>query len=160
MAIPAIAAATASRGSARLRGAANNVSNALGAALTSVVAVALLGMFLASDFAEADLPPGLEPHVLFDDVDFVTNDELRSVLGATPARTEQVDQWVAINQQARLRALRAAFLIVAGISLLAVFPAARLPKYVPSELSASDLVSEPSHEMQAGDAAVDSGSNR
>jgi hypothetical protein len=145
---------------AALRGVANNVSNALGAALTSVVAVALLGMFLASGFAEAGLPPELEPHILFDDVDFVTNDELRSVLGANAATPEQVEQSVAINEEARLRALRAAFLIVAGISLLAVFPAARLPKYVPGELSADDIVSEPGIKTEAGDPPVESESNR
>jgi hypothetical protein len=49
---------------------------------------------------------------------------------------------VAINEDARLPALRASFLIVAGISLLSIFPAARLPKYVPGELSAEDIVSE------------------
>jgi hypothetical protein len=53
-----------------------------------------------------------------------------------------VERAVAINEEARLRALRASFLIVAGISLLAIFPAARLPKYVPGELSAEDILSE------------------
>jgi len=119
-----------------LRGVVNNVSNALGAAFASVVAVGLLGMFLAAALSQSDLPPELEHQVLFDEVDFVTNDELKSVLAATPATPEQVEEAVAINEGARLRALRGAFLIVAGISLLAIFPAARLPKYVPGELSA------------------------
>jgi hypothetical protein len=39
-----------------------------------------------------------------------------------------VEEAVAINEDARVRALRASFLIVAGISLLSIFPAARLPK--------------------------------
>jgi hypothetical protein len=64
------------------------------------------------------------------------------VLQATSATPEQVEKAVAINENARLRALRASFLIVAGISLLAIFPAMRLPKYVPGELSAEDIVSE------------------
>jgi hypothetical protein len=38
--------------------------------------------------------------------------------------------------------LRASFLIVGAISLLAIFPASRLPRYVPGELSAEDIVSE------------------
>jgi MFS family permease len=125
-----------------LRGVANNVSNAVGAAFASVVAVALLGMLLASGFAGSDLPPRLETKVLFDQVDFVTNHELRSVLGATSATPDQVERAVAVNEDARRRALRASFLIVAFISLLAIFPAARLPRYVPGELSAEDLVSE------------------
>ena len=125
-----------------LRGVANNVSNALGAAVASVVAVGLLGVFLGSAFSRSELPPELHAQVLFNDVDFVTNDALRSELGTTSATPEQVEEAVAINEQARLRALQASFLIVAGISLLAVFPAARLPKYVPGELSAEDIVSE------------------
>ncbi|MDK1479026.1 MFS transporter [Sinorhizobium sp. 6-117] len=126
---------------AALRGVANNVSNALGAAFASVVAVGLLGMFLTSAFSQSELPPELSNHVLFDDVDFVTNDELRSVFSATSATPDQVETAIAINEDARLRALRGAFLIVAGISLLSIFPAARLPKYVPRELSANDIVS-------------------
>ena len=47
---------------------------------------------------------------------------------------------VAINEDARRRALQASFLIVAAISLLAIFPASRLPRYVPGELSAGDIV--------------------
>jgi MFS family permease len=125
-----------------LRGVANNVSNAIGAAFASVVAVGLLGVFLASAFDRSELPPQLETKVLFDDVDFVTNSELSSVLGAASATPEQVDKAVEINDDARRRALQASFLIVAGIALLSIFPAARLPKYVPGELSAEDIVSE------------------
>jgi MFS family permease len=125
-----------------LRGVANNMSNAIGAAFASVVAVGLLGVFLASGFARSDLPPQLETQVLFDDVDFVTNHELRSVLGAASATPEQVEKAVTINEDARRHALQASFLIVVGISLLSIFPAAGLPRYVPGELSAEDIVSE------------------
>src|SRR5262245_42810873 len=123
-----------------LRGVANNVSNALGAACASVLAVGLLSVFLASGFSRSELPPELKFVALFDNVDFVTNHELRSVLGGTSATPDQVEEAVAINESARLRALRASFLIVGGISLLSIFPAARLPKYVPGELSAEDIV--------------------
>jgi hypothetical protein len=80
--------------------------------------------------------------VLFDDVDFVTNDELQSVLDAALATPEQVEEAVAINEDARRNALEASFLIVAGVSLLSILPAARLPRYVAGELSAEDIVSE------------------
>jgi MFS family permease len=125
-----------------LRGVANNVSNALGAALAGVVAVGLLGVFLASAFSRSDLPPQLKTQARSDNVDFVTNDDLRTVLGATSATPEQVNEAVAINEDAGLRALRASFLIIGGISLLSIFPASRLPKYVPGELSAEDIVTE------------------
>jgi MFS family permease len=125
-----------------LRGVANNVSNALGAAFASVVAVGLLGVFLASAYSQSELPHELETRAVSGGVDFVTNNELRSVLATTSATPEQVEKAVAINQDARLRALRASFLIMGAISLLAIFPASRLPRYVPGELSAEDIVNE------------------
>jgi MFS family permease len=125
-----------------LRGVANNVSNALGAAFASVVAVGLLGMFIASGYSRSELPHELELQAVSGEVNFITDNELRRRLGATSATPEQVDRAVAINEDARLRALRASFLIVGAISLLAIFPASRLPGYVPDELSAEDIVSE------------------
>jgi MFS family permease len=125
-----------------LRGVANNVSNALGAAFASVVAVGLLGMFLASAYSQSALPHELEARAVSGGVDFVTSNELRSVLAATSATPEQAEKAVAINEDATLRALRASFLIVDAISLLAIFPASRLPRYAPGELSAEDIVSE------------------
>jgi MFS family permease len=125
-----------------LRGVANNVSNALGAAFASVVAVSLLGVFLTTAYSRADVPTELETRAVSGDVDFVSNNELRGVLRATAATPEQVERAIAINEDARLRALRASFLIVGCISLLAVFPALRLPRYVPGELSADDIMSE------------------
>ena len=53
-----------------------------------------------------------------------------------------MEKAVAINEDARLRALRASFLIVGAISLLAIFPASRVPGYVPGELTAEDMVNE------------------
>ncbi|HEX7980225.1 MAG TPA: hypothetical protein VF461_16565 [Gemmatimonadaceae bacterium] len=125
-----------------LRGVVNNVSNALGAAFTSVVALWLLGVFLTSSFNRSELPPELHAEVLFDDVDFVSNDALSNALGATSATHEQVEEAVAINEAARLRALQASFLIVGAISLLSIFPASRLPRYVPGELSVEEILDE------------------
>ena len=51
------------------------------------------------------------------------------------------------------------FLIVAGISLLSIFPAARLPK-LPGEVSAEDIVSKARLERQGSESPVDSGSYR
>src|SRR5262245_56949109 len=72
-----------------LRGVANNVSNALGAACASVLAVALLGLFITAGFSRFELPPEQKFASLFDDVDFVTEHELRSVLGSTRATPVQ-----------------------------------------------------------------------
>src|SRR5215813_854113 len=68
-----------------LRGVANNMSNAIGAAFASVVAVGLLGVFLASGFNGSGLPPRLNASALFDNVDFVSNHALKNALAETPA---------------------------------------------------------------------------
>lgn len=54
----------------------------------------------------------------------------------TDATPSQVDAAIAINEEVRLRALKTGLLIFAGVSLLAVVPASRLPRYCPHELEA------------------------
>jgi MFS family permease len=111
-----------------LRGVANNLSTALGTAFASVVAVSLLSLIVTTSLNRSAIPDSLKTEVNLDNVNFVTNAHLRDVLSGTTATPEQVDEAVAINQEARLRALKASFLILAGTALLAIFPATRLPK--------------------------------
>ena len=114
-----------------LRGVANNLSTALGTAFASVVAVSLLGLIVTTSLNRTAIPDSLRMQANLDNVNFVTNAHLKEVLGQTTATPEQVDEAVAIYQEARLRALRASFLILAGMALLAIFPASRLPKSIP-----------------------------
>ena len=114
-----------------LRGVANNLSTALGTAFASVVAVSLLGLIVTTNLNRSSIPDSLKTQVNLDNVNFVTNAHLKDVLSRTTATTHQVEEAVAIYQEARLRALRASFLILAGIALLAIFPASRLPKSIP-----------------------------
>jgi MFS family permease len=125
-----------------LRGVVNNVSSALGAAFAGVVAVGLLSLLISSAFVQSNLPPALEQEINFDQIDFVSNESLKAILAQTSVAAEQVDEAVAINADARLRALQATFLLLAAISLLALIPSTKLPNYKPGELSASDIVSE------------------
>ncbi|MCA9874568.1 MAG: MFS transporter [Anaerolineales bacterium] len=117
-----------------LRGVANNLSTALGTAFAGVAAVALLSLFITSGIAQSGLPASLVAQVNLDEVNFVTNDQLESVLSTTTATPDQVVQAVGINEVARLQALKAAFFILAAISLLALVPAMGLPNYVPGEV--------------------------
>jgi MFS family permease len=111
-----------------LRGVANNLSTAIGTAVASVIAVTLLSLFITSSLADnTDFPPSLQRQINFDNVDFVSNDQLQEVLSATSATPEQIAEGVRINEEARLRALRGAFLILAGVALLAVIPSQGLP---------------------------------
>lgn len=125
-----------------LRGVVNNVSSALGAAFAGVVAVGLLSLLITTAFAQSTLPPVLKEEINFDRIDFVSNDQLKEVLSQTSVAEGQVDEAVAINADARLRALRATFLLLAAISLLALIPSTRLPNYKPGQLSAEDIVAE------------------
>jgi len=125
-----------------LRGVVNNVSSALGAAFAGVVAVGLLAVLITTAFARSNLPASLEREINFNRIDFVSNDQLKEVLSRTSVAPEQVDEAVAINAEARLRALRATFFLLAALSLLALIPSTRLPDYKPGELSAGDIVAE------------------
>lgn len=118
-----------------LRGTANNLSTALGTAFASVVAVSLLSFIVMSTIADNPaLPPSLQAQVALDNINFVSNDQLKEVMSTTTATPEQVDAAVAVNEAARLRALKASFLILAAIALLAIFPSFGLPNYRPGEI--------------------------
>lgn len=125
-----------------LRGVVNNVSSALGAAFAGVVAVGLLSLLITTAFAQSNLPASLKQEINFDRIDFVSNDQLKEVLSQTSVAEEQVDEAVAINADARLRALRATFLLLAAISLLALIPSTKLPNYKQGQLAAEDIVTE------------------
>jgi MFS family permease len=116
-----------------LRGVANNLSTALGTAFAGVVAVALLSMLVLSAVGQSTLPGSLRRQVNLDNVNFISNDQLDDVMAQTTATPEQVAEAVRINEMARLGALRASFLILGAISLLAIFPALGLPNYVPGD---------------------------
>ena len=125
-----------------LRGVVNNVSSALGAAFAGVIAVGLLSLFIVSAFNQSNLPEILRAEINFDKIDFVSNDQLKTVLSQTSATPGEVDEAVALNAAARLRALKATFLILAVISLLSIIPSLRLPRYTPGELSVEELTKD------------------
>lgn len=116
-----------------LRGVANNLSTALGTAFAGVVAVGLLALFITSAVAQANIPRSLQRQVNLDNINFISNDQLDDVMAQTTATPEQVTAAVQINEAARLRALRASFLILAAFALLAIFPALGLPDYAPGD---------------------------
>lgn len=121
-----------------LRGVANNLSTALGTAFASVVAVGLLSLLINSSVSSnLAFDFDILPQLGLDSVDFISNDQLLVFLSQTDATTLQVEQAVLINTAARLRALKISFLILAGIALLAIFPARGLPDYNPAEVPAT-----------------------
>ncbi len=120
------------------RGLVHNLSGSVGIALASVFAVTVLsGLVTAGIAANAEkLTPELTSQVNLDNVDFLTNDQLESVLSQTTATPEQVDAAVALNETARLRALQISLLALSSIALLAIVPAGRMPGFTPGDLPA------------------------
>ncbi|QWT23970.1 MFS transporter [Subtercola sp. PAMC28395] len=117
------------------RGLVHNISGSIGIAVASVFAVGMLSSIIAAGVASSpNLPPELVAQVPLDSVNFVTNDHLKGVLEQTTASPAQVDEAVAINEDARLRALQISLLGLAGIALLAIVPAGRMPGYRPGDI--------------------------
>lgn len=118
-----------------LRGTTQNLASAVGTAVAGALLVSLLGLGVGRAVVEhPELPPSLVAQVNMDDVNFISNDELRTVLEGTDATPSQVEAAVAVNEEVRLRTLKLGLLLLAGVSALAIIPASRLPRYRPEEI--------------------------
>jgi len=137
-----------------LHGTANNLSTALGTAIMAAFAVGILGALVASSVANNPAtPPALLRQLNLDNVNFINNDQLVQVMSTTSATPEQTAEAVRINEEARLRSLKACFLILAGVSLLAIYPATKLPGYVPSEIPSDEPARSKERQKRAAPAA-------
>ncbi|MGD9607229.1 MAG: MFS transporter [Leucobacter sp.] len=120
-----------------IRGTTQNLASAVGTAVMGAVLVTTLGLGIGSAVAEhPELPPELAAQVDLDNANFISNEDLRTVLAGTTADPSQVEAAVALNEEQRLRTLKLGFLLLAGISALAALPASRLPRYRPEEIPA------------------------
>lgn len=120
------------------RGTMNNLSTALGTAIMGALSVGVLTVLVSSlAVNNPAIPPQLLGQVNLDNVDFVSNEQLDEIMAQTSATPEQVAEAVRINEDARLRALRACFLVLAAVAALAIYPAGYLPSYKPEELPAA-----------------------
>jgi MFS family permease len=118
-----------------LRGTANNLAAAVGTAVAGALLVGLLStIVLGSVAGNAKLPPEIQAQVDLENINFISNDRLKTVLEATTASPAQVAEAVRVNTESRLRALKIGLVIMAGIAMLAIFPAQQLPNYIPGEI--------------------------
>ncbi|MGH3584952.1 MAG: MFS transporter [Pseudonocardia sp.] len=118
-----------------VRGTTQNLASAVGTAVAGALLVGILSANVATAVAaNVELPPELVAQADLDNTNFVSNERLQEILAGTDATPQQVDAAVALNEEARLRALRLGLLVLAGISALAVVPASRLPDYRPGEV--------------------------
>ncbi len=118
-----------------IRGTTQNLASAVGTAVMGALLVTILSLgFTQAVTDHEDLPAQLSEEVQLDEVNFISNDELRAKFAETSATPEQIDAAVTINEEQRLRTLKLGFLVLAGLSLLAALPASRLPRYRPEEI--------------------------
>jgi len=118
------------------RGLVHNISGSVGISVATVFAVSLLSMLILTN---ASASPVITPEIIdqlnFDNVNFITNEEVEDILanriGATP---EEVAKAVLINAEARLRALKISLLGLASLALLAIIPAGRMPGFKEEDL--------------------------
>ena len=121
-----------------VRGTTQNLASAVGTAVAGALLVGILSVNVISSLAEhPELSPELVSQIDLDRVNFVSNDQLKSVLEQTDASPAQVDAAVALNEEARLNALKLGLLVLSGVSAIAIVPASRLPRYLPGEIPES-----------------------
>jgi MFS family permease len=133
------------------RGLVHNISGSVGIAVASVFAVGVLGSLITAGLVNNDtIPAELKSQVNLDSVNFVTNDHLKDVLSGTTATPEQVDEAVRINEDARLRALNVSLLGLAGIALLAIIPAGRMPNFRPGDIPVELSTGKPAKDPEDG----------
>ncbi|MCJ8057208.1 MFS transporter [Shinella curvata] len=118
-----------------LRGTTNNLAAAVGTAVVGALMVGLLTSAVTRQLAEnPTLPIEIQSQVNLDSITFVSNDHLEQVLAATSATPEQKAEALRVNTDSRLLALKIGLLIMAGLAMIAILPAGRLPNYRPGEI--------------------------
>lgn len=118
-----------------LGGTTNNLAVAVGTAVAGALLVGLpSAVALGGIAASPKLTPEIQAQVDLDNINFISNDRLQSVMVNTTATPAQVAEAVRVNTEARLRALKIGLLIMAGIAMLAIFPAGGLPNYIPGDM--------------------------
>ena len=116
-----------------VRGTMSNLAAAVGTAVTGALVVFVLSANIERALIDhPTIPPALISQVDLDNVRFVSNDRLLELMSHTTATAEQVDAAMQVNADARLRALKVTFLVLAGLCLLAFAPAGRLPDRKPA----------------------------
>ena len=107
----------------------------MGTALASVISITLLSLLVFNSISNSTtILPTLAQQLNLNNINFVSNDQLVATLDNIQATPEQMNEAVAINTEMRLRALKISLLILAGVALMAIFPAGGLPNYLPGEI--------------------------
>lgn len=119
-----------------LRGTTQNLASAVGTAVSGALLVLLLSVSVGRSAVEhPEIPEDLIAEVDLDNVNFVSNDDLRATLEQVDSATSaQIEAALDVNEESRLLALKRGLLLLAGVSALAIIPASRLPRYDDEEI--------------------------
>ena len=122
-----------------MRGTANNLAASMGTALMGALVVGILSAgVMKAITANPVLTPELTSQLNLDNINFLSNERLAERLKQTTASPEQIEQGLAVNEAARVRALQVAFFVLGSLALLSIFPCGRLPDYRPGEIPEED----------------------
>lgn len=136
------------------RGLVHNLSGSVGIAVASAFAVGMLATQAAAGAAaHPEVSQELISRVNISDADFMTNAQLEAAIGDRTANADELAAAIEVNEEARLVALKVSLLGLAGLALLAIVPAGRMPgrmkgdlpeQLEPDDPDALDLDPEPS----------------
>ncbi|MCU0510052.1 MAG: MFS transporter [Anaerolineae bacterium] len=116
-----------------VRGTVNNLGGALGASLSGVIlTTALVGALAAGLAVSSVVSPALRAGLDWARIGFLGNQQLERLAQAAGATGADIAALTAINEAARLRALEAAFLMLAGLALTAAVIAGWFPRSLPA----------------------------
>jgi hypothetical protein len=125
-----------------VRGTANNLGGALGASISGVVlATALAGALAARLIGSIATDSAVWAGLDLARVGFMGNEQLERLAQAAGVTAADIAALTGINEVARLQALEAAFLTLAGLALAAAVIARWLPRSLPA-IDDSDVAPE------------------
>jgi hypothetical protein len=124
-------------------GGLQNTGTNLGASIGTALAGSILIAGLTSSFLTGiDQNPAVPAEVkaqadveLAGGVPFISDADLQAALARTNLSEETSAEVLEVNQQARLDGLRAALVVLAGVAVLALFAARRIPTTQPGSTS-------------------------
>jgi len=120
-----------------LRGVTQNLAAAVGTAVMGTLVVGVLSAGIMGQVRDNPLITAeIKAEVDLGSINFLNNDRLKQRFEDSKAAPEQIAEAVRINSETRLRALKTGFIVLAGISMLALVPCGWLPDYRPGEIPA------------------------
>jgi predicted MFS family arabinose efflux permease len=132
-----------------LRGTTQNLAAAVGTAVAGALMVGLLSAGVMRSLVENPyLPDEIQVQLDLDNINFVSNDQLLTIMERIEATPEQVTEAVRINSEMRLNALKLGLLLMAGVAALAILPAGRLPNYRPGDIPPNPAQPSPEEERR------------